>query len=64
MGRLIECPCGLQLNGANDDELFALARRHVSEHHPGMQRTDEELRQLVRERARDGLPASPTVSST
>lgn len=64
MGRLIECPCGLELNGTNDEELFALARRHVTEHHPGMQRTDDELRQLIRERARDALPASSTVSGT
>jgi hypothetical protein len=39
--------------GANDEELFAAARRHVTEHHPGMQRTDDELQQLIRERARD-----------
>ena len=53
MSRVIDCPCGHQLLGASDEELFVLARRHVTEHHPGMQRTDEELRQLIRERARD-----------
>lgn len=55
MSRVIECPCGHPLRGANDEELFRLARQHVTEHHPGMQRTDEELRQLVRERARDDV---------
>jgi hypothetical protein len=55
MSRVIDCPCGYQLIGANDEDLFALARRHVTEHHPGMQRTDEELHQLIRERARDDV---------
>ena len=62
MSRVIDCPCGRQLIGANDEELAALARQHVTEHHPGMQRTDEELRQLIRERARDegvGSPSAP-----
>jgi hypothetical protein len=54
MSRIIDCPCGHQLIGANDEELFALARQHVTAHHPGMQRTDDELQQLIRERARDG----------
>lgn len=53
MSRVIDCPCGHQLIGASDDDLFVLARRHVNEHHPGMQRTDEDLRQLIRERAHD-----------
>jgi len=56
MSRVIDCPCGHQLMGANDRELFAAARRHVAEHHPDMQRTDEELQQLIRERARDDVP--------
>lgn len=33
---------------ANDDEeLFRLCRQHISEHHPEMQRTDEQIRQRV-----------------
>ena len=55
MARIIDCPCGHQIRGANDDELFRLARQHVTEHHPGMQRTDDELRQLIRERVRDDI---------
>jgi hypothetical protein len=27
--RAIECPCGHHLEGADDDELFRLAREHV-----------------------------------
>jgi hypothetical protein len=57
MSRVIDCPCGHQLIGANDQELFGLARQHVTEHHPGMQRTDEELQQLIREGARDEVVA-------
>ena len=53
MSRVIECPCGHQLRGADDGELLRLARQHVTEHHPDMRRTDDELRQLIRERARD-----------
>ena len=55
MGRVIDCPCGHQLRGSDDEELVRLARRHVTEHHPDMQRSDDELRHLVRERARDDV---------
>ena len=53
MSRVIECPCGHQLRGRDDEELFRLARQHVTEHHPDMQRTDDELRHLIGTRARD-----------
>ena len=45
--RAIECPCGHHLEGADDDELFRLAREHVDRDHPEMQRTDDELWQRV-----------------
>jgi predicted small metal-binding protein len=45
--RAIDCPCGLRLEGENDDELVRLAREHVDSHHPDMERSDDELRQLV-----------------
>ncbi|MGB2952497.1 MAG: MFS transporter [Gaiellaceae bacterium] len=45
--RAIECPCGHHLEGADDEELFRLAREHVDRDHPEMQRTDDELRQRV-----------------
>ena len=57
MNRVIDCPCGHRLEAANDDELFQAARRHIAEHHPEMQRTDEQLRTTIRERARDDAPA-------
>lgn len=45
--RAIDCPCGHTLTGADDDELFRLARDHVEQHHPEMQRDDEQIRQRV-----------------
>ena len=53
MRRVIDCPCGHQLRGADDEELFHLARRHVTEHHPDMERSDDQLRLLISQRARD-----------
>jgi MFS family permease len=45
--RAIDCPCGHRLEGADDAELFRLAREHVDRDHPEMQRSDDELRQRV-----------------
>ncbi len=45
--RAIDCPCGHRFVGADDEELFRLARQHVDRDHPEMQRTDEQLRQRV-----------------
>jgi predicted small metal-binding protein len=42
--RVIECPCGHHLEGADDDELFRLAREHVDRDHPEMQRSDGDIR--------------------
>jgi predicted small metal-binding protein len=43
----IDCPCEHRLEGADDEELFRLAREHVQTHHPEMQRTDEQLRERI-----------------
>jgi MFS family permease len=45
--RAIDCPCGHHLEGADDDELFRLAREHVDRDHPEMQRSDDDLRQRI-----------------
>ena len=45
--RAIDCPCGHRLEGADDEELFRLARAHIDSDHPEMQRTDEQLRERV-----------------
>lgn len=45
--RAIDCPCGHTLRASDDDGLVAAARAHVSEHHPEMERSDEQLRARV-----------------
>jgi MFS family permease len=51
--RAIDCPCGHHLEGADDEDLFRLARDHVNRDHPEMQRTDEQLRERVANDAYD-----------
>ena len=43
----IDCPCGHRLDGADEEELFRLARAHIDEEHPEMERTDEQVRERV-----------------
>jgi predicted small metal-binding protein len=42
--RAIECPCGHHLEAADDEQLLQECRRHIEEHHPEMERSDEQLR--------------------
>ena len=50
--RVIECNvCGACLSAANDDELVAVARRHMDDQHPGGAPDDAGLRALVGEHA-------------
>lgn len=53
MIRIVDCPCGHILKGANDEELFRAARRHVTEEHPGMERSDAEIRARIAQDARN-----------
>jgi hypothetical protein len=48
--RAIDCPCGHRLEG-DYDEPVRLAR--VDSHHPDMERSGDELRQLVAAGAHD-----------
>jgi predicted small metal-binding protein len=45
--RAIDCPCGHRLEGADDAELFRLAREHIARDHPEMERTDDQVRERV-----------------
>jgi MFS family permease len=54
--RAIECPCGHHLDGADDEELFRLAREHVDRDHPEIQRSDEQLRERIAADAYDLVP--------
>jgi hypothetical protein len=49
--RLIDCDCGATLQAANDDDLARVVRQHVDEEHPDMNLSDEQVQQLVAEKA-------------
>jgi predicted small metal-binding protein len=51
--RILECPCGITLSGADDDELFRLGRQHADEHHADDNIPDDFIREHVRTGARD-----------
>jgi predicted small metal-binding protein len=51
--RAIDCPCGHRLEGADDEELFRLAREHVDRDHPELRRSDDELRERISNDAYD-----------
>jgi predicted small metal-binding protein len=56
--RAIDCPCGHRLEGADDAELFRLAREHIDTDHPDMQRTDDQVRERVAADAHDIAPVT------
>lgn len=43
----IDCPGGHHLEATDDAQLLRLCREHIAEHHPDMQRTDEQLRERI-----------------
>jgi hypothetical protein len=49
--KVIDCDCGKTLQAANDDDLAAALRDHVAESHADMRLTDEQVNELVAERA-------------
>jgi hypothetical protein len=49
--KVIDCDCGKTLQAANDDDLATALREHVAESHPGMELTDEQVDEMVAERA-------------
>ena len=51
--RVLDCDCGQTLQAANDDDLITQVREHVDESHPDMEMTDEQVRELVANRAYD-----------
>lgn len=58
MSRIIDCSCGHQLRAADNEALFIAARRHIDEQHPDMVRSDEQILQSIRDRARDDVAAA------
>ena len=51
--RAIDCPCGEHLLGTDDDDLLDHARAHVEGEHPGLERTDDQLRLRIVDDAYD-----------
>jgi predicted small metal-binding protein len=45
--RVIECPCGVVLTGADLDQLVSAAQEHARETHQ-MELTDEDARDMAR----------------
>ena len=41
--RTLDCPCGVRLNGDDEDDLVAKAQEHLKERHPGMEYSREEI---------------------
>jgi hypothetical protein len=54
--RAIDCPCGHHLEGADDEELFRLAREPIDRDHPEMDRSDEQVRERIAANAYDAEP--------
>jgi hypothetical protein len=44
--RAIDCPCG-HLGSSQREELVRLARLHVEEHQPEMERSDDQLQARI-----------------
>lgn len=55
--RTMQCPCGLELTGADDERLFRLGRDHADEHHADDQIPDDFIRKQIAENARDASEA-------
>jgi predicted small metal-binding protein len=52
--RQIDCPaCGQHAEAANDEELFKIARAHADQAHSDQKLTDDQIRQIVKQNARD-----------
>jgi predicted small metal-binding protein len=45
--RAIECPCGHHLEAPDDEALFHAARDHIEQHHPDMERSDDQIRERI-----------------
>ena len=54
--RVIESPVGGEVVSADtDDELVVALRRHIDQHHPDSEFTDEQLRDIVERNAYEAV---------
>jgi predicted small metal-binding protein len=52
--REINCPgCGQHAEAENDDALFKAARAHADQAHADQKLTDDQVREIIRQNARD-----------
>ena len=49
--RVFDCDCGQTLQAGNDDDLAARMGAHIDEAHPELELNEEQVRQLVVDRA-------------
>ena len=49
--RAMDCDYGQHLEAADDEQLFEQAREYVDRDHPEMEISDEQIRNLITERA-------------
>lgn len=55
--RVIDCDCGKTIQAGSDEDLFKAVRAHADEAHGDMGMTDEQVQQLVDERAYEASDA-------
>jgi predicted small metal-binding protein len=55
--RVIDCECGTTIKAASDDELVSEVREHMQKDHAGDEMSEEQLSQLVADRAYDAADA-------
>ena len=51
--RAVDCRCGQQLEADDDEQLFVAEREHLARDHPGLELSDEQIREHVAGEARD-----------
>jgi predicted small metal-binding protein len=49
--RVIDCDCGQTLQAGNDQDLAAQMSAHIDKAHPELELNEEQVRQLVADRA-------------
>jgi predicted small metal-binding protein len=49
--RALDCDCGQHLEAADNEKLFDKTKEHVNRDHPEMQLGDEQVREIVAEKA-------------
>jgi predicted small metal-binding protein len=61
MARIVDCPCGITLTGADNEELFRFGREHADAHHPNDGITDDFIREHIAQNSRDSVSGDTTT---